>query len=157
MTVTLFREIDALGGTGMPAEGESWSRGYSEALSDVLSILTKRGFTEHADPHSARYAAAEGLWDRLRSLAVQYDGPGHEKLVKALRDSANLMAEPAIDKTTWAYKDGVRAFNSDEPRDSNPCDLEKEAARARQWFAGFDDAEEGSGLDPRTPAYGVGR
>jgi len=49
MSVTLYREIDALGGTGMPAEGESWSRGYSEALSDVLSILTKRGFTEYAD------------------------------------------------------------------------------------------------------------
>lgn len=46
---TLFREIDALGGTGLPAEGESWSRGYSEALSDALAVLTSRGFTEDAD------------------------------------------------------------------------------------------------------------
>jgi len=48
--VTLYREIDALGGSGMPSEGENWSRGYSEALSDVLSILSRRGFSEHHSP-----------------------------------------------------------------------------------------------------------
>jgi len=51
--VTLFREVDALGGTGMPEEGESWSRGYSEALSDVLSILAKRGFSEQLDARAS--------------------------------------------------------------------------------------------------------
>jgi hypothetical protein len=42
---TLFREIDALGGT----PSSDWDEGYNEALSDVLQILTKRGFTEYAD------------------------------------------------------------------------------------------------------------
>jgi hypothetical protein len=43
--VTLYREIDALGGT----PGNDWDRGYCEALNDVLAILTKRGFSEAAD------------------------------------------------------------------------------------------------------------
>lgn len=43
--VTLYREVDALGGTG---EGD-WHAGYTEALTEVLNILTKRGFTEAAD------------------------------------------------------------------------------------------------------------
>lgn len=43
--VTLYREIDALGGTG---DGE-WHRGYTDALTEVLAILSKRGFTEQSD------------------------------------------------------------------------------------------------------------
>lgn len=47
--VSLYREIDALGGTGLTSEGESWGRGYSEALSDVLTLMERRGFSEAAD------------------------------------------------------------------------------------------------------------
>lgn len=43
--VTLYREIDALGG----AVENEWSEGYSAALTDVLAKLTKRGFTETSD------------------------------------------------------------------------------------------------------------
>ena len=42
---TLFREIDALG--GVPSN--DCDRGYCEALSDVLAILERRGFSETAD------------------------------------------------------------------------------------------------------------
>lgn len=42
---TLYREIDALGGTGTG----DWHEGYSKALNDVLSILIRRGFSEAAD------------------------------------------------------------------------------------------------------------
>lgn len=43
---TLYREIDALGGSS----ASSWEKGYEQALTDVLSILTKRGHSEHCDP-----------------------------------------------------------------------------------------------------------
>jgi hypothetical protein len=43
--VTLYREIDALGGTG---DGE-WSEGYSAALGDVLTLMDARGFSEHVE------------------------------------------------------------------------------------------------------------
>lgn len=53
--VTLYREIDALGGAG---DGD-WHKGYSEALTDVLAILSKRGFTEFtATPPSPALDAA---------------------------------------------------------------------------------------------------
>lgn len=43
--VTLHREINALG--GVPSD--EWSKGYNEAIGDVLDVLQKRGFSEHAD------------------------------------------------------------------------------------------------------------
>jgi hypothetical protein len=43
--VTLYREIDALGGTG---QGE-WSEGYSAAIGDVLTLMDARGFSEHVE------------------------------------------------------------------------------------------------------------
>lgn len=46
---TLYREIDALGGTA----NTEWGGGYGEALDDVLAILTRRGFTEAADAVAA--------------------------------------------------------------------------------------------------------
>jgi hypothetical protein len=47
-TVRLWREVDALGGAR--DEDDLKSIGYSNALDDVLAILERRGFTEHADP-----------------------------------------------------------------------------------------------------------
>lgn len=65
MSVTLYREIDALGGTGMLSEDESWSRGYNEALSDVLAILDRRGFSEHRSPYSGVIDALTPILDDL--------------------------------------------------------------------------------------------
>ncbi|KQM18407.1 hypothetical protein [Novosphingobium sp. Leaf2] len=51
MSVTLYREIDALGGaadTSTPYNN-AHDEGYSAALSDVLVILSKRGFSEAED------------------------------------------------------------------------------------------------------------
>jgi len=42
---TLWREIDALGGSG--------DAGHSEALTKVMAILERRGFTEHSEPRPA--------------------------------------------------------------------------------------------------------
>lgn len=50
--VTLYREIDALGGT---SQGP-WDDGYSAALTDVLLILMKRGFSEEQDATPANTA-----------------------------------------------------------------------------------------------------
>jgi hypothetical protein len=47
--VTLYREIDALGGV---SQGP-WDDGYSAALTDVLLILMKRGFSEEQDISAA--------------------------------------------------------------------------------------------------------
>jgi hypothetical protein len=61
MSVSLYREIDALGGYG---EGE-WHKGYSEALSAVLAILDRRGFTEHRTPYSDVIDALTPILDDL--------------------------------------------------------------------------------------------
>lgn len=45
MTATLYREIDALGGSATTDR----DRGYVAAINDVLTILAKRGFSEEAD------------------------------------------------------------------------------------------------------------
>ncbi len=60
MVATLYREVDALGGTG---EGD-WHKGYSEALTDVLAILAKRGFSEAADAASGSDTAPKPLTSR---------------------------------------------------------------------------------------------
>lgn len=44
--ITLFREIYALGGVA----SSQWEQGYAQAIYDVLTILEKRGFSEHSDP-----------------------------------------------------------------------------------------------------------
>ena len=49
--MTLYREIDALGGT----HNSDFLRGYVSAVDDVLAILTKRGFTEDADATPLMY------------------------------------------------------------------------------------------------------
>jgi hypothetical protein len=43
--VTLYREVDALGGTA----DNDLERGYISAITDVLEILERRGFSEHTD------------------------------------------------------------------------------------------------------------
>ncbi|MGN7160854.1 hypothetical protein [Sphingomonas sp. SAFR-052] len=43
--VTLYREIDALGGTA----NTDHERGYVAAIDDVLAILSRRGFSEATD------------------------------------------------------------------------------------------------------------
>lgn len=59
---TLLREIDALGGAG---EGE-WHAGYVDAISEVLNILQRRGFTEQADtPSLTREVLVERLTAEL--------------------------------------------------------------------------------------------
>jgi hypothetical protein len=67
--VTLWREIDALGGA---AQGER-DEGYNEALRLVLTILGKRGFTEFADPvpvdRIAELQACVEIQDTDRSAA----------------------------------------------------------------------------------------
>lgn len=45
--VSLYREIDALGGVPDPAHQSSV--GYCQAIADVLAILDRRGFSEFAD------------------------------------------------------------------------------------------------------------
>ena len=64
--VSLYREIDALGGIG---DGD-WHEGYSQALDDVLAILTRRGFSEKSDAvdHRLIMAAEDALpWIRSRA------------------------------------------------------------------------------------------
>ena len=62
MRVTLYREIDALGGTATT----EWGGGYGEALDDVLTILSSRGFNEEAD--------ATPALDRMRDQLRHYIG-----------------------------------------------------------------------------------
>lgn len=87
---TLFREIDALGGTGMPSEGESWGRGYSEALSDALAILEKRGFTETSDAASPAYTPRPAATDQAAEV---------EKLAQFLHDEGGF--DNAMTDRTW--------------------------------------------------------
>jgi hypothetical protein len=68
VSVRLWREVDALGGA---ENGESYSRGYSEALSDVLAILERRGFTEHADPLDGFSAGVTGQERAIVALAIK--------------------------------------------------------------------------------------
>jgi len=51
-TVTLWREIDALGGTSLAQSDyeRGHDAGYDKALEQVLAILTRRGYSEHDDP-----------------------------------------------------------------------------------------------------------
>ncbi|WP_184083884.1 hypothetical protein [Sphingomonas xinjiangensis] len=59
--VTLYREIDALGGT---AESEH-DKGYVAAIDDVLAILSRRGFSEHRSPYSDVIDALTPVLDDL--------------------------------------------------------------------------------------------
>ena len=89
--VTLFREVDALGGTGMPEEGESWSRGYSEALSDVLSILAKRGFSEQSDARpspSPAIVKEAGEVERLREVLTEIEHAESKEVARHLARAA---------------------------------------------------------------------
>lgn len=63
MTVTLYREVDALGGAPMSSSDydRAWSDGYGKALDLVLAILTKRGFSEFGDPIEALCVASEAV------------------------------------------------------------------------------------------------
>ena len=59
--VTLYREIEALGGAGT---GE-WHAGYVDAISEVLNILQRRGFTEFRTPYVAVLNALTPILDDL--------------------------------------------------------------------------------------------
>jgi hypothetical protein len=67
--VTLYREIDALGGEPQSASeyDRIWNDGYSAALTAALSILERRGFSEHVEA-----VPATGLVDALEALLDAY-------------------------------------------------------------------------------------
>jgi hypothetical protein len=63
--VTLYREIDALGGT---PNGDPLDAAFCDAINRVLEILTRRGFSEHRDAASATLPvpANSGEGEKLR-------------------------------------------------------------------------------------------
>jgi len=89
--VTLYREIDALGGSG---EGD-WHKGYSEALEDVLALLAKRGFTDLEDRNDALrdHFAGQALVAVLRdhTLTEGYCDLGPRVFAECAYDIADAM------------------------------------------------------------------
>jgi hypothetical protein len=67
MSVTLYREIDALGGAAMSGSvyDQAYHDGYSKALDLVFEILERRGFSEHGDPIAAVIDAIKPILDDL--------------------------------------------------------------------------------------------
>jgi hypothetical protein len=63
--VSLYREIDALGGTG----GGEWHAGYVAAISEVLNVLERRGFSESQSPGPMTP-------DQARALFLEHCEPG---------------------------------------------------------------------------------
>lgn len=65
--VTLYREVDALGGTPR----EDYERGYNTALRHVLEILVRRGFSELADAEIGQHVAYfdEGAFQWMSGIA----------------------------------------------------------------------------------------
>ncbi len=64
--VSLYREIDALGGTA----STDHERGYVAAIDDVLAILTRRGFSEHVEAVPAdRVAFAKAIASKTYAFA----------------------------------------------------------------------------------------
>lgn len=83
--VTLYREIDALGGV---SQGP-WDDGYSAALTDVLLILMKRGFSEEQDIGAALPAHninsyVDGYEDALEVAAHPAAPQGEEGDIAAI-------------------------------------------------------------------------
>lgn len=96
--VTLYREIDALGGTGTGR----WHDGYSDAIGVVLDILQRRGFSEVADatPSLDNLATAKA---RLSIAAVRARNSGQEKVSVIADDVAVLLASHSdLDRTVSA-------------------------------------------------------
>lgn len=90
--VNLYREIDALGGTG---EGE-WHKGYCEALTDVLAILKRRGFSELDDPIDELCAAVE-------AVLVDLGAPGQDGWTSGYAHTTDLdRLQQAIANATGA-------------------------------------------------------
>jgi len=71
--LSLYREIDALGGTA----DNDLERGYVSAITDVLEILERRGFSERTDApqHNAELKEANG---ELLAALVKLDRTGRE-------------------------------------------------------------------------------
>lgn len=87
---TLHREINALGGA---PDGE-WSKGYNEAIGDVLNVLERRGFSEAADAstevvEALTYYATDEHYD-------SGDVPGHIYVL----DDHGRTARAALAKAT---------------------------------------------------------
>lgn len=85
--VSVYREIDALGGT---TDLGDYSAGYREALDEVIAILEQRGFTEHADP-----APVYSDGDREKAAQAFHDDP------LAARDHA---FEPGTPRGDWCFE-----------------------------------------------------
>lgn len=82
--VTLYREIDALGGQGT----SEWSKGYNEAIEDVLIILARRGYSEAEDAETASNIALAGLFGAVEETAAFLDEEGWPRTAFGLRASA---------------------------------------------------------------------
>lgn len=65
--VTLWREIDALGGS----VEDDYDRGHSMALRGVLDLLEKRGHSEFVDPQADLLAALKPFAAMLDALELQ--------------------------------------------------------------------------------------
>lgn len=102
--MTLFEEINALGGTTKP--GDERAAGRMENLDEVLAILNRRGFTEQSDAIATSHLRAplekllhaacdeKGFASAVRNVAgLDYPFPG---LDIAEEEARAALGEPAV-------------------------------------------------------------
>lgn len=124
--VTLFREIDALGG----AATTTFDAPYVRAISDVLQILERRGFSAEADAITREQfdvVEVAQLLDRLGAYIVGQD----TRLIAAgeALAEANRMVDTAQANTTEAIR---LAQEAQSERDASVVDRDKaDAAHGR--------------------------
>jgi hypothetical protein len=101
--VTLYREIDALGGVA----DNDLERGYVSAIEDVLAILERRGFTEEADAsadlvEALEFYADESAWNQppVKTVAHELLGPAYENQASKVRLDRGRIARAAIAAAT---------------------------------------------------------
>ena len=90
--VTLYREVDALGGVAMSSSDydRAYNDGYSQALDLVLAILAKRGFSELADADAPELLKA--AWAALS--AANELGLSSSEFPRTQLETAIASAEP---------------------------------------------------------------
>jgi len=141
-TVTLWREIDALGGSfGPDGDSAAWGSGYSEALTDVLAILERRGHSEHEEPLTVASADRASIYTKMKSDPLKYLEEG--TLDTAYRDypyytgDAIRMVTQELRETRGELegmrqnRDNLRAYLAERTEQRDNARDERDAAEQR--------------------------
>lgn len=107
--VTLYREVDALGGAG----SDQWEIGYNAGIRDALAVLEKRGFCETADASAELVVALQELAD-VFALSGESSVARFDRLAAMFHRDTGYMApgkdQPASGVVSSADRDGLNAL-----------------------------------------------